>query len=83
MRLNQQHGFGGNSSSFYKQKTAAKRGFLAKTLFYAQTMTFWVWNLLRKWGWVISSGFVILVLPSIVMQMLEYESMYAKEMALN
>jgi hypothetical protein len=82
MRLNQQHGFGGNSSSFYKQKANAKKGFLAKTMFYGQNLVMWAWALFRKWGWVLTTGFVILVLPSIALQMLEYESMYAKEMVL-
>ncbi len=83
MKFNQHGAIGGNSSSFYKQKSTARKTFLQKVAFYAQSMGVWFWNLMRKWGWIISSGFIILVLPSVVMQMLEYENLYAKEMAYN
>ena len=64
---------GRNSSSVYKPANMANMGFFQRLWFYARSLALWAWNAARKSGWVLSSAFIILILPSLMLQMLDYD----------
>ena len=81
MRMNRGFGRPNTSSQIYRKR---------------ENMTFWQrfwnfimyvsrvgWSFMKQSGWIVTSGFVILVLPSILLQMFEYESLLSKDLEPN
>lgn len=64
-----------NSSIEYKNK---KSSFWQKLWFWCRTLFWSTWSLLQKGGWVLSTGFIILLLPTFVVQMIQQQNLYSK-----
>ena len=73
MRAYPYSGAGNNSYNFYKQRTPPKGNILQRLWFFVTQASGWLWQFVRKSGWIVSSAFIILVVPTIMMHMLESE----------
>ena len=80
MKLNQKYSFGGNSSGFYKDKNISQKPWYLRLWFYVQSWSLSGWDYLRKISWILSSAFLILGLPTIMLKMLEFENAVSADM---
>ena len=78
MRL--QRGFGKPNTSSQVYKKPERMTFYESVIYYINYIAKAGWGFMRQSGWVLTSGFVILVLPSVLMQMFEYESLLSKNL---
>ena len=79
MRL--QRGFNRPNTSSHGYKKPERMTFLETCIYYFNYTATTGWSFLKQSGWILTSGFVILVLPSVLMQMFEYESLLSKDLA--
>ena len=70
---------GRNTSSFYKPPNTRNMSIMQWIWYYARSLVLWTWNQGRRWGWIVSSGFVILVLPTLMLQMLSDDASLMKD----
>ena len=76
MRLQRGYGRPNTSSQIYKKPE--RMTFFETVIYYMNYIAKVGWSFLRQSGWIVTSGFVILVLPSVLMQMFEYESLISQ-----
>ena len=78
MRLQRGYTRPNNSSNVYKKPE--RMTFFETVMYYINYVAKAGWAFMRQGGWIVTSGFVILVLPSVLMQMFEYESLLSKNL---
>ena len=70
----------GDNHSFYKKALTRPSGFWNSLWFYYSRFYGWILSFSRRWGWVLSSAFLVIMLPTMMMQMLEMEGLYPKDL---
>lgn len=65
-----------NSSIEYNNKRSMT--IWQRLWFWCRTLFWSTWNLLQKGGWVLSTGFIILLLPTFVVQMIQQQNLYSQ-----
>ncbi len=78
MRLQRGYTRPNTSSNVYKKPE--RMTFFETVMYYINYVAKAGWSFMRQGGWIVTSGFVILVLPSVLMQMFEYESLLSKNL---
>lgn len=79
MKLNPRTPHLGNSSGFYKDNNYAQRPWYVRWWAAVRAWLKWGWDFTRKTGWVLSSVFLILVLPTLMAKTLEFDTSLMNE----
>lgn len=79
MKPTHKFGFGSQSSGFYKDKHAVHRVWYLRWWAAVKAWLSKGWEFGRKMSWILSSAFLILILPTLMVKTLEFESMMSNE----